>query len=129
MISVQLKGNKMKVNEASLENVRLLSANEIKEIHRVVTSNRAISFSWGARSWTNVKNRGLAFRVSGFKHKGNVVVMLNHNDFFNVELVTIRGNSKQLVKDIYVGDLVDVIDGLVEKTDNYEETVKESFSL
>ena len=114
----------MRINESSLENVRLLSVPEIKQIQQTITQNRSIAWSWGARSWTNVKNRGLAFRVSGFKHKGNVVVMLNHSDFFNVELVNIRGNSKRLVKDIFVGDLVDVIDGLVEKTDNYKESVK-----
>ena len=60
---------------------------------------------------------------------GNVVVMVNHNDYYNVELVNNRGRSIKLVEDIFVGDLVGVIDGLVEKTDDYEKSVRESLSL
>jgi len=113
----------MRINESSLENVRLLSVPEIKQIQQTITQNRSIAWSWGARSWTNVKNRGLAFRVSGFKHKGNVVIWVNGSDYYDVELVNFRGRSIEMKTDIFFDDLINAIDGMVEKTETYDEDV------
>ena len=81
-----------------------------------------VVFSWGFHRPTSLPNdEGLAFKVSGFKHKGWVFVRYNEGkDLFDVEL---RGNDMtiiRLIEDVYFDQLVNVIDHAVEHTENYE---------
>ena len=59
--------------------------------------------------------------VDGFKYQGEVRVVYNEGaDLFDVELVDIN----KRIEDVYLDQLVGVIDGLVERCDNYNERVK-----
>jgi hypothetical protein len=92
-------------------------------------TQRGIVWSWGARGWTNIQNKALAFRVSGLKFKGYVVITLNFLDLYDVDFMNIRGEVKCSKKDVYCDVLVQVIDNVVEKTENYKEDVKKAYSL
>ena len=68
---------------------------------------------------------GLRFRVQGFKHTGYVAVLYNRgDDYFEVELQDDAGETKTRIGEICFMELVDKIDELVERTDNYAEDVK-----
>ena len=81
-------------------------------------------WSWGARNWTNVQGKGLAFRVSGFKFKGNVLITLNWADLFDVQFFNVRGTLKDTIKDVFVGDLIDILDERIELTAKAKEMYK-----
>ena len=81
-------------------------------------------FSWGFNTPIAIKN-GLRFRVNGFKHKGWVEVVYNEGkDLFEVRLIK-RGCIIKEVEDVYVDMLINLIDGLVERTENYKEDVEQ----
>ena len=72
---------------------------------------------------------GLRFRVQGFKHTGYVAVLYNPgSDYFEVELQDDMGRAKTRVEDVCFTELVDKIDELVERTDNYEGMPAPSYS-
>lgn len=83
-----------------------------------------VVFSWGFNTPIAIKN-GLRFKVNGFKHKGWVeVVYVEGKDLFEVRLIK-HGNIIKQVEDVYVDMLIDLIDGLVERTENYKEDVEQ----
>lgn len=89
-------------------------------------SNRSIKvMSWGVRGFTNMSNKGLLFRVSGFKHKGYVLITLNVMDTYDVYLLKLNFDVKEAIDGIYAEDLTDLIDNHVEYLDDYDSRVKE----
>lgn len=83
-----------------------------------------VMLSWGFNSPIAITN-GLRFKVQGFKFTGVVEVVYNEGmDLFEVHL-----SDGRVEADVYADCLVDVIDGLVERTDNYEERVKKEYGL
>ena len=63
--------------------------------------------------------------MQGFKFAGTVEVIYNEGlDLFEVHL-----SDGCVEADVYADCLVDVIDGMVERTDNYEERVKKEYGL
>jgi DNA-binding ferritin-like protein (Dps family) len=63
--------------------------------------------------------------VQGFKFSGFVEVIYNEGmDLFEVHL-----SDGRVEADVYADSLVDVIDGLVERTDDYTERVKKEYGL
>ena len=83
-----------------------------------------VILSWGFNSPIAITN-GLRFKVQGFKFTGVVEVIYNAGmDLFEVHL-----SDGRVEADVYADCLVDVIDGLVERTDNYEERVKKEYEL
>lgn len=93
-----------------------------KYILSILRSQLMIMWSWGFTSPTCLSNnRGLAFKVQGYKYKGWVEVVYEEGlDTFTV----ILQKSGKRVEDVYFDELVNVIDGLVERTDDYEKRVK-----
>ena len=89
-------------------------------IMAILRTQLMVVFSWGFHRPTAVpNNRGLAFEVDGFLYKGRDEVIYNDAlDLFEVYLSD--GRTEDM---IYCDNLVAVIDGLVERTDNYEERV------
>jgi hypothetical protein len=81
-----------------------------------------IVFSWGFCNAQRLPDdKGLRFRVNGFKYQGIVEVVYNEClDLFEVRLV----QTGVVTENVYLDNLVEVIDSMVEKTDNYEEDVK-----
>jgi hypothetical protein len=76
-------------------------------------------WSWGARGWTNMEHKFLKFRVSGHLFKGVIYIGVNGKDLFDVYLTNLKGAIQQEVNDVYIEDLIDAIDGKVEKIPAY----------
>ena len=93
-------------------------------IYTVLMSKVMVVLSWGFNSPIAITN-GLRFKVQGFKFTGIVEVIYNAGmDLFEIHL-----SDGRVEADVYADCLVDVIDGLVERTDNYEERVKKEYGL
>ena len=73
---------------------------------------------------------GIEFKVNGFKHTGKVQIVLNEGvDLFEVCLIGEDGGIRDKREDIYLDMLVSVVDGLVEKTDDYEKRIAETYNI
>lgn len=106
-------------------------ANYIREI---LLSQLMVVFSWGAHNFQSLGESeegegGLLFNVNGFKHQGQVKIMLNWLDLFDVYLLNEDGCLKKKIEDVYIDSLIEVIDCAIEKVDNYEECVKREYSI
>ena len=53
------------------------------------------------------------------------MVYINGKDLFEVRLI----NNGINVEDVYLDNLINVIDNLVEKTSNYKQSVEEEYAL
>ena len=100
-----------------------------KYIMQILRTQPMIVFSWGSHTPVAINN-GLKFKVQGYLHKGWVEVIYNEGrDLFEVRTINRNGTIKKQIEDVYFDSLVDVIDGMVERCENYEEKVKETYSL
>ena len=96
----------------------------VNYIYTILMSKLMVVLSWGFNSPIAITN-GLRFKVQGFKFTGTVEVIYNVGmDLFEVHL-----SDGRVEADVYADCLVNVIDGLVERTDNYEERVKNEYGL
>lgn len=91
----------------------------------------AIIMSWGfCRPIAIEENEegigGLLFNVNGFKFMGQVKVMLNFIDTFDIYLLK-NGKVVDTIKDVYLDSLVTVIDNRIEHTDDYAQRVKSTY--
>ena len=100
-------------------------------ILQILKSRLNILFSWGAKRFTASQD-GLSFHVEGFLMTDNwVKVVYNYgSDAFDVYFLN---NKKELIKkveEVYIDNLVDVIDWNVEKDDSfdYDKRVNEQYS-
>ncbi len=93
----------------------------------ILRSQLMVMWSWGFNSPTRMaEDRGLAFMVQGYKYKGWVEVVYEEGlDTFTV----ILRKTGLKVEDVYFDELVNVIDGLVERTADYEKRVKEDYGF
>lgn len=94
-------------------------------ILQILRSQLMVVFSWGFHRPTALpEDRGLSFLVDGFLYKGEVLVIYNEGvDLFEVVLT----NTGKKVEDVYLDCLVNVIDGMVERVDNYKEAVRDFY--
>lgn len=93
-------------------------------IYTILMSKLMVVLSWGFNSPNTITN-GLRFKVQGFKFSDFVEVIYNEGmDLFEVHL-----SDGRVEADVYADSLVDVIDGLVERTNDYEERVKKEYGL
>lgn len=94
----------------------------------ILRSNLNIVWSWGFNSPKPLDN-GLTFKVQGFLHKGCVSVEYNEgSNLFDIKLFSDQLEEVKSIEGIYVDQLVDVIDDMVECCDNYDQRVKEEYS-
>ena len=95
-------------------------------ILQILRTQLMVVFSWGFHQPQQLPNdKGLSFIVDGFKYQGRVQVIYNKGaDLFDVRL-----DNGEIVEDVYLDQLVGVIDNLVEKTLNYEQRVKQEYAL
>ena len=103
------------------------SMNPQETMNQLKAGGVAKLMSWGARDYTNFQNKGLLFKVSGFKHKGYVLITLDYNDTYTVYLMNNRCEIKETLEMVYCDELTDRIDRHVEKTENYEADVKKEY--
>ena len=88
-----------------------------------------IVFSWGFHNAVALDS-GLQFNVQGFKHHGKVQVLYDEGyDLFRVRLLNPDGSIKQEEEGVYLDCLVDVIDGMVERTDDYAARVRQQYGM
>lgn len=100
-----------------------------KYILAILRSQLMIVFSWGFHSARAIEN-GLAFYVQGYKHTGRVEVIYDEGwDLFNVRTINKDGSVKEQQEGIYADGLVDCIDRMVEKTDDYAARVRETYGM
>ncbi|MDH8700930.1 hypothetical protein M2138_000264 [Dysgonomonadaceae bacterium PH5-43] len=100
-----------------------------KYILSILKSQLMIVWSWGFNSPTTIQN-GLMFKVQGFIFKGWVKVMYNEGtDLFDIVFLSSQMEVKKEVEGVYFDMLVGVIDSNVEKVNNYENRVKQKYSL
>ena len=95
----------------------------------VLKSQIFVLLSWGFHRPVRIEN-GLRFQVQGFLHKGTVeVVYVEGADLFVVIILNADGSVKQMEGEVYIDSLVNVIDGMVERTPNYKERVEQEYKL
>ena len=97
----------------------------------ILKSDLPVLMSWGVEIETvKVIKCGIEFKVNGFKHTGKVQIVLNEGaDLFEVCLIGEDGGIRDKREDIYLDMLVSVVDGLVEKTDDYEKRIAETYNI
>ena len=97
----------------------------------ILKSRIQIVWSWGSTKYVALYN-GLMWHVEGYLHRGWLKVLYNEGtDAFDVYFLT---NKKELVKkveEVYIDNLIDVIDYHVENDGSfdYEKRVKEQYSI
>jgi hypothetical protein len=80
-----------------------------------------IVWSWGASAWTKMNDYCLRFAVNGHHHQGHVYLVVNGLDLFDIYLTSNKGTIKEIITDIYIEDLVEVVDNHVERIAAYKQ--------
>lgn len=100
-----------------------------KYILAILRTQLMIVFSWGFHNARAIEN-GLAFFVQGYKHTGRVEVVYDEGwDLFIVRTLNRDGSIKEQEDGIYADGLVEVIDRMVEKTDDYKARVRKQYGV
>ena len=95
-------------------------------ILQILRSRLMVVFSWGFHRPTALPdNKGLSFMVDGFKYQGRVQVIYNEGtDLFEVNL-----ENGRIEEGVYLDQLVDVIDGMVERCNDYDKRISNAYSI
>lgn len=106
------------------ENRNLEIANYIWQI---LKTRMQIIMSWGIDpSRARVINCGMEIHVQGFLHTGFLQITLNEGtDLFEITLLSESRETVKFIDGIYLDCLIDTIDRVVEKCENYEQRVSE----
>ena len=73
---------------------------------------------------------GLEFHVQGFKHTGMVRIVLDEGkDLFEIYLIPDSEGEKNVIEDVYFDMLVSVIDENVERTDDYDKRISDTYNI
>ena len=100
-------------------------------IWSILKTQPIIVMSWGVDMDTikPVKG-GLEFHVQGFKHTGMVRIVLDEGkDLFEIHLIPDSKGERKIIEDVYFDMLVSVIDENVEKTDDYEKRISDTYNI
>ena len=98
-------------------------------IMQILRTQLMVMFSWGFHSAYAIDN-GLAFFVNGYLHKGKVEVVYDEGtDTFIVRALNRDGSIKKEEQEVYIDCLVNVIDGMVERSPDYANRVKKDYGL
>ena len=98
-------------------------------IWSILKTQPVIVMSWGVDMDTikPVKG-GLEFHVQGFKHTGMVQIILDEGkDLFEIHLIP--DSEGERIEDVYFDMLVSIIDENVEKTDDYEKRISDTYDI
>jgi len=97
-----------------------------KYIMDCLSRQKMIVFSWGFHKAIAIKD-GLQFNVNGFIHKGIVEIIYNEGtDYFNIKLIK-NSDTKSYTSNVAVSELIEVLDCLIEKVQDYDERVKKEY--
>ena len=96
-----------------------------KYILQILRIRIFVVMSWGFDAPVAIEN-GLRFNVNGFKYTGIVEVVYDAGkDLFEVRIC----GTGEIVEDVYLDNLVEVIDSRVEKVENYTEVVNSTYNI
>ncbi|MBR2231858.1 MAG: hypothetical protein IJ891_05780 [Prevotella sp.] len=99
-----------------------------KYIMSILKTQLMVVWSWGFHNPIALGN-GLQFNVQGFKFRGVVEVVYNEgHDLFDVRFIK-ANKVVNTIEGVFFDMLVDVIDDYVERTPDYEQRVKEEYSI
>ncbi len=99
-----------------------------KYILSILRTQLMVVWSWGFNSPIALE-KGLRFRVQGFKFRGVVEVLYNEGqDLFDIFFIK-RNKMVESINGVYFDQLVEVIDDYVEKTTNYKEMVEAEYAI
>jgi hypothetical protein len=90
----------------------------MQELVNTMRRNQIV-WSWGASAWTKMNDQCLRFMVRGHQHQGHVYLAINGGDLFDIYLTTSQGLIKHIITDVFINELIDVIDRKVERIDTY----------
>lgn len=85
---------------------------KIKSLMRVFINNQVIVNSWGITE-IGIHEEYLMFKVDGLKYKGMISIQAEKDDYI------IRLNSSNTIKESSPDKVVDYLDSIIEKSDNY----------
>ena len=89
-------------------------------ILQIIRSQLIVVFSWGFHKPQRLPNdQGLSFMVDGYKYQGRVQVIYNEG----ADLFEVRLDNGEIVENVYLDQLVNVIDGMVERCDDYDKHI------
>ncbi|MES2589743.1 MAG: hypothetical protein V4622_12245 [Bacteroidota bacterium] len=95
---------------------------EPKELAQALLCNATVTLmSWGAHEWSACEDQWLRFQVNGHHHKGLVYIVLNYNDTFKIYYTTPEGKIVDLTSEVYIDELVEVLDKRIEYIDAYKK--------
>lgn len=102
-----------------------------KYIWSILKTQPAILMSWGIElSTIKPTGGGLEFHAQGFKHTGIVKVILDEGkDLFEVHLIPDSEGEENIIEDVYLDMLVSVIDGNIEKTEEYGKRISKTYYI
>lgn len=100
-------------------------------IWSILKTQITIFMSWGVNPESmKVIEGGLEFHCQGFKHTGTVQIVLDEGkDLFEVHLISENGEKIKTIEDVFLDNLVSVIDENVEKTEDYEKRISEEYHI
>ena len=99
-----------------------------KYIMTILKTQLMVVWSWGFHQPVAIEN-GLQFKVQGYKFKGVVEVAYNEGrDLFDVRFLK-ANKVVDTIEGVYFDMLIDTIDDFVEKTPDYDQRVKQQYSI
>ena len=99
-----------------------------KYIMGILRTQLMVIWSWGFNSPIAIEN-GLRFKVQGFKFSGVVEVKYNEGwDLFDISFIK-ADKVIETIEGVYIDSLVNTIDFYVEMTNDYEQMVKDTYSM
>ena len=98
-------------------------------ILRILSSNLIVIWSWGFENPKRLQD-GLSFKVNGFKLSGEVQIIYNAGiDLFDLSFFDSNKQLQKVIENVYVDQLVDVIDEYVEKVTDYAGAVDKFYNF
>jgi hypothetical protein len=91
----------------------------VNETMLLLNSNGLKLWSWGISKRMNFQDKGLLLKVSGNHHKGLVLITLDFNDTYTVDIISNKGVILETFNMIYFDQLFDVIDKRIEYIKDY----------
>ena len=82
-------------------------------------TNPMVYWSWGVSAKYNYENKALVLKVNAHHHKGYVVITLDFNDTYIVNIVKTSGRIVATYENVYFDCLQEVIDDKIERIQEY----------
>lgn len=104
-----------------------------KTILYVLKHFSGIVMSWGVSKVLKIKVGhwdGIRLHVQGFVHEGAVNILYNEGtDLFDIQFIDLNEKIVKTIEDVYIDQLIEILDTNIEKCPNYENFVKQYYNL